>query len=550
MREIISPLSGIRSPFGQLTSPLAIYAVLGIKPQLVLDFDDEKYFANSARSTFSGSITHSRAGNATMVDSDGVLKWAPHNLTLNSATPATQSITVVSGADYTVECTGVSIALSGAGTGTVTEGNPVTITASTTTLTLTVTGSTGTMWAYRSDLGGMVDNPDRGDSYVPTTSSAVYLPRRGHHVYNGSAWVNEGLLHESEARTNLFTYNRLNDAALQSTSQTLGSNVLIEGSAQGITAEVVATGLENGTPYLDWQISGTENGTGTAFIDIVDTSSAAAAPGDQATVSGYFKLVSGSIPADNYVQLYLHWKDAANVLLSSPGLHIGSDIGGSLERFHFTATAPATTTQIVNKGLYVRVPSGATVDFTIRVALMQVELAATPSSPILTTGSAVTRAADVLTIPSANLPWSSSAVSIQMDGRVTYADEDSFSTARFVQWQADLGNRILLNLDTDTTATGDISAYTENGGSFAAPSTADDELSPGILVPFNFSTRHTSTVVQIASQGTATTASASVGLPDLSATDLNLGFDYMGTIRTFRVWANDIGNAGISEAST
>ena len=41
------------------------------------------------------------------------------------------------------------------------------------------------------------------ETYVPTTSSAVYAPRVGHHVYNGSAWVNEGILHESEARTNL-----------------------------------------------------------------------------------------------------------------------------------------------------------------------------------------------------------------------------------------------------------------------------------------------------------------------------------------------------------
>jgi hypothetical protein len=59
---------------------------------------------------------------------------------------------------------------------------------------------------YRSDLGGMVDNPDQSagfETYVPTTSAARYLPRRGHHVWNGSAWVNEGLLHESEARTNL-----------------------------------------------------------------------------------------------------------------------------------------------------------------------------------------------------------------------------------------------------------------------------------------------------------------------------------------------------------
>jgi hypothetical protein len=61
---------------------------------------------------------------------------------------------------------------------------------------------------HRSDLGGMVDNPDQSagfETYVPTTSAARYLPRRGHHVWNGTAWVTEGLLHESEARTNLYT---------------------------------------------------------------------------------------------------------------------------------------------------------------------------------------------------------------------------------------------------------------------------------------------------------------------------------------------------------
>ena len=534
---------------GRLKSGVSQYAVAGFEPALVFDFDDEYYRTSGSSTTFSSAITHSRAGNATMVDSDGVLKWAPHNLALNSATPATQSITVVSGADYTVECTGVSIALSGAGTGTVTEGNPVTITASTATLTLTVTGSSGTMWAYRSDLGGMVNNPDTGDSYVPTTSSAVYLPRRGHHVYNGSAWVNEGLLHESELRVNLFTYNKLNDAALQSTSQTLGSNVLIEGSAQGITAEVVATGLENGTPYLDWQISGTENGTGTAFIDIVDTNSVAAAPGDQATVSGYFKLVSGSIPADNYVQLYFHWKDAANVLLSSPGLHIGSDIGGSLERFHFTATAPATTTQIVNKGLYVRVPSGATVDFTIRVGLPQAELAATPSSPMLTTGSTATRAAETLTIPAANLPWSSSAVSIQMDGLETFADEGSATQENLFDWQVDSNNRITLALDTDSAKVGTLTLTMVNGSGTDETISTTAELTPGINDPFNVSIVCTSNEIGIALDGTAETrVSHSIGLPDLSGADATLGGN--GTRALLRVWNQDITNAGQEAATT
>jgi hypothetical protein len=39
------------------------------------------------------------------------------------------------------------------------------------------------------------------------------------------------------------------------------------------------------------------------------------------------------------------------------------------------------------------------------------------------------------------------------------------------------------------------------------------------------------------------------GLPDLSASNLGLGFKYNGTIRTFRIWAQDIGDAGLVEAT-
>ena len=46
------------------------------------------------------------------------------------------------------------------------------------------------------DIDNVTMRPYRRDT-------ARYLPRIGHHVYNGSAWVNEGLLAESEARTNL-----------------------------------------------------------------------------------------------------------------------------------------------------------------------------------------------------------------------------------------------------------------------------------------------------------------------------------------------------------
>ena len=50
--------------------------------------------------------------------------------------------------------------------------------------------------------------------------------------------------------------------------------------------------------------------------------------------------------------------------------------------------------------------------------------------------------------------------------------------------------------------------------------------------------------------GVALTANTTpTALPDLSATDLQLGYDYMGTVKTLRMWAQDIGDAGLVEAT-
>ena len=53
---------------------------------------------------------------------------------------------------------------------------------------------------------GSIDNVSVLRSAVKP-NAARYLPRVGHHVYNGSAWVNEGVLAESESRANIYTAN-------------------------------------------------------------------------------------------------------------------------------------------------------------------------------------------------------------------------------------------------------------------------------------------------------------------------------------------------------
>lgn len=47
MRDIVSPLSGIQSPFGVRAVLLSIYAVRGYEPALVLDFTGEYYFSGA-----------------------------------------------------------------------------------------------------------------------------------------------------------------------------------------------------------------------------------------------------------------------------------------------------------------------------------------------------------------------------------------------------------------------------------------------------------------------------------------------------------------------
>ena len=128
------------------------------------------------------SPTFTRNSTATYIDKDGVLQTAGINVIrfqngrylcelaatnrfLQSGTPATQVITVVSGTVYTVQCYGSgSITLSGAGTGSVVEGTPRTFTASSTSLVCAVSGSLNR---------AQVETGTKATSYIPTTSAPV-----------------------------------------------------------------------------------------------------------------------------------------------------------------------------------------------------------------------------------------------------------------------------------------------------------------------------------------------------------------------------------------
>jgi hypothetical protein len=675
------------------------YGILNgrFRPALVMDFGDEYYRANGASQTFSDAITHTRASTATMVDSDGALKWGPHNLLgVNSEDLTSGWSNVVSrwaitaeqntydgislsklettSTDQHVLFTAVSFTQGQKWTfsGIIKDINAGWVTINTSgfdvlnpqakfdltspavssssfdtasiedlgdgyrllTLTYTATldgvgsiricsASSGSAVApsaagesfyaggfriYRSDLGGMVDNPDTGDSYVPTTSAARYLPRRGHHVWNGTAWVNEGLLHESEARTNLLTYSEdLSNAAwLKNAGMTIGTPVTRKGISLDLIENNGATNFRN----VDQSFGSVSNGayaTVSVFIE-AGTSTETAIRIDDGTSTNRCTVpitwISGVPSLQVDVTAGLTFVDASL-----------QDYGDGLYRTHLTVLNGTGGALTFQAKYYVQWDDTAAAVNTYAGGF-QAEIGPTPSSYIPTnSGSTVTRAADVLTIPAANLPWPAPvvigpelvtngtfdtdtdwaptvssdgtysfvfvanstsdyfgviasatavgsidnisvreinplALSIQMDGRVTYADEDSFTTVSLFRWLKDSDNIIETTIDTRSAETGEINAKMEYLGSFFNNNFVGNEYSPDVFVPIDVANRFGSNFVNSAKDGVADTVlTTPTGLPDLSASNLGLGFKYNGTIRTFRIWAQDIGDAGLVEAT-
>ena len=498
-------------------------------------------------------------------------------------------------------------------------------------------------------------------------SAASYLPRVGHHVYNGDAWVNEGLLHESEARTNLIA-NSITPTLtpVRSTTGT-GSTVWVDGSTTMIkviesadsgTHAVAANPLSDPSDNSDCTVSVYAAPNGRSWIKVGLKVKAGG------IVGCFFDIENGIVgTADSGVVGKIQ-KVSSNIYRCSITTNVGTG-AVSQQSFVYTATGDTVDNYVGDAS------SG------VDVAGWQLETGSTPSSYIPTSGATVTRAAETLTVPAANLPWpypevigdelvtngtfdtdtgwtkgtgwsisggvascdgtqvsgtnlnapgggglltvgkpylvtfditsytsgsiyqrvgsggagtsrssigtfsevgvaqtngeflftASSdfigsidnisvreinplSVSIQMDGRMTYADENTTQTVKLYRWREDVSNFFQPAVFTDTIRTGLVAFEQFSGGVYDSASTSGDYYSPDVLVPYNIASRHGSTFVNGAVDGVALTENDTpVALPDLSATDLDLGFDYMGTIGTFRVWDQDLGDDGIVTAS-
>lgn len=150
------------------------------------------------------------------------------------------------------------------------------------------------------------------------------------------------------------------------------------------------------------------------------------------------------------------------------------------------------------------------------------------------------------------------ALSFQMEGLMTYADTGVAVTAAlgsgavsFVYHAVNDSNGLDIAMDTQSGETGEINFRQRASGVTDVIRSSTTTYSPGINVPFNIASRHGSTFINGAVDGSALIADTTpTALPDLSAATFDLAPTFNGFIKEFRVWADDIGDSGIAEAST
>jgi hypothetical protein len=253
----------------------------------------------------------------------------------------------------------------------------------------------------RDSTGTYVDS----DGLIKT--AAVDEPRFDRDPVTGESL---GLLME-ESRTNVIRYNSM-AGAVPGIYGGGGSGSLPTGwntgqSQAGTTLEIIGTGTELGLEYIDLRFYGSPTVSNRWLIQPSGSQNLSMGGNEEWTSSLYAKLIAGSMP--NNVQF--------SPFGGAKGVNIRSKITSKFTRITGTGTRGSSSDRPrFDVGYSTQTPY----DFTIRVAAFQAEAGSFPTSYIPTSGSTVTRAADLLSTE-APLPATGS---LYIDARAISANEN------------------------------------------------------------------------------------------------------------------------------
>jgi len=164
----------------------------------------------------------------------------------------------------------------------------------------------------------------------------------------------------------------------------------------GLTQTIGTIGTESGLSYIDFRFNGIANASGSLEIRSEAPTQIAALNSQVWTNSTYVKLVANPSPA-NSIGIGIYERNSVGTALTFGQQTITPTT--SIARFTFTRTlVGGATVAFVQPSITFNLTTGATYDFTIRIAAPQMELGATATTFIPTTTAAVTRVLDAFVL--------------------------------------------------------------------------------------------------------------------------------------------------------
>jgi predicted phage tail protein len=314
-----------------------------------------------------------------------------------------------------------------------------------------------------------------------------------------------------EARTNSYTNSVLTGSAIPALPT--GFTVF---ASNGLTIQTVQRGTTNNILWVDIRFSGTSTGT-FCVLSCAGIADIAASSGQTWTSSMSAALVGGSLANVSAVRTQVRFvAGAANTAEADMSL------SATLVRQPVATGVAGASVTHVTPAIALITTNGAAIDITLRLALVQLEQAASALSPIQTTNSGtVTRAADVLSVPVSGIAaggdWTIAGVA-----RMPLA---SISSSHVVTVFSDGTNSVVFRRgggDPSTLLAQAIVASVGQGGI----STAAGVVAPGAL--FGFCMRRQGGNLSISING-ATPITGASSLPAIAPTSIGVGHNGSGS---------------------